>query len=66
MCHSQGLCSIVMDDCCKAHSELPPGMAGDPDGLRNIAAAFRERRAEAGRDFVQPRCYTPSACTRCE
>ena len=37
-------CSGVMDNCRKAHGELPAGKAGDPDELRRIAEAYRERR----------------------
>ena len=32
-------CSGVMDNCCKAYSELPADRAGDPDELRRIAEA---------------------------
>jgi hypothetical protein len=37
-------CSGVMDNCRKAHAELPAGKAGDPDELRRIAEAYRERQ----------------------
>ena len=37
-------CSGVVDNGRKAHAELPAGKAGDPDELRRIAEAYRERR----------------------